>query len=252
MLRELLPSAREWDADPEGIYDHVLFPVLSDRPYVFANMVSSIDGKAQVNGRATGLGSPLDQALMRHLRARADLILEGAGTVRSDRVFSQLSSPLIGQRLARGQQAEPRWGVVSRSGNVPLDGPLFTAPSIPTVVLSPDTDLAHRIAASGGHCELVSIPAEGDLRAAFATLRQKYGIRWLLAEGGPHLLHSLTRQRLLDELFLTFAPRVVAGDVLTTIEGEPFDLDHAHVEIVSLYERRSELFFRYRIRYTGS
>lgn len=54
-----------------------------DRPYVILNMVSSIDGKAVVEGSEKGLGSKTDQRLMRELRTNADTILNGAGTLRA-------------------------------------------------------------------------------------------------------------------------------------------------------------------------
>ena len=58
----------------------------AERPYVAVNFVASVDGRAVVNGSAAGLGSPTDQLLMRRLRAEADAVMHGAGTLRADRV----------------------------------------------------------------------------------------------------------------------------------------------------------------------
>ena len=58
-------------------------PPPADRPYVIINMVGSLDGKAVIEGSERGLGSPEDQDRMQELRAHADAVLNGAGTMRT-------------------------------------------------------------------------------------------------------------------------------------------------------------------------
>src|SRR5206468_3659985 len=99
-----------------------------DRPHVYVNMVSSVDGRAQVDGRAAGLGSPVDQALMLRLRALADCVLNGAGTVNAEQVYRPLAPELIAKRRARGQAEEPLWAVITGSGEIRPDSTLFAKP----------------------------------------------------------------------------------------------------------------------------
>ena len=71
----------------------------------------------------------------------------------------------------------------------------------------------------------------------------------MLSEGGPTLNASMLRAGALDELFLTFAPKIAAGDGKSVIEGKQFPKDALPgLEIVTLYEHEHELFFRYRVR----
>jgi riboflavin biosynthesis pyrimidine reductase len=91
------------------------------------------------------------------------------------------------------------------------------------------------------------------------TLRERFGVRTLLCEGGPHLAGELLAAGLLDELFLTIAPKLVAGDVgsgaeggraqpaLSIISGPALD-PPVQLELVSLLESESYLFSRYRVR----
>ena len=73
-------------------------PPPPDRPYVIVNMVSSVDGRAAIEGTERGLGSTTDQALMRELRVHADVVLNGASTLRAsgssprDRKSTRLNS----------------------------------------------------------------------------------------------------------------------------------------------------------------
>jgi riboflavin biosynthesis pyrimidine reductase len=251
MLRELFPSAGEYSGNPAVIYDRMTFPTLPGRPYIFANMVSSLDGKAQLNGAAAGLGSMLDQELMAHLRSIADGILEGAGTARVDRIYSRLPDDLLQLRQRRGQKAQPRWMMITRSGQVPYSSAVFRLPEDPALVLTPRAEeVWENVARTGGRCEVVSIPDDGSLHEALTILRQRYQIRWLLTEGGPHFLHSLLKQQVLDELFLTLAPKIIAGEGMTIVEGVLLSPSvQIHTEILSLYEYNNELFLRCRLRY---
>src|SRR6476646_10729250 len=90
-----------------------------DRPYLALNMVATVDGRAALNGSAVGIGSSADKHLMRELRAEADVVLHGAGTVRADPLSARVPADLVQQRLARGLSAQPLGAIVTRSGNLP-------------------------------------------------------------------------------------------------------------------------------------
>src|SRR5215475_14078108 len=56
-----------------------------ERPYLLLNMVSTTDGRASIGGRSGPLGNRADRELFHALRARADAVMAGAGTVRVER-----------------------------------------------------------------------------------------------------------------------------------------------------------------------
>jgi riboflavin biosynthesis pyrimidine reductase len=248
-LRQLYPNAASVD-DPLSIYERVAFPEPPpDRPHVYVNMVSSVDGRAQVDGRAAGRGSEVDQALMLRLRALADCVLNGSGTVNAEQVYAALPPELVGRRRARGQPEEPLWAVITGSGQIRPDSTLFEKPEPrPIVFLAEATPADHR----RWLAERAEVVVVGDERpdpgAALRALRERYGCRHVLAEGGPVLNDAMLRASVLDELFLTLAPKIAAGDGKTVVEGRQFPKDAMpRLRIVTIYEHEDELFFRYRV-----
>jgi riboflavin biosynthesis pyrimidine reductase len=194
----------------------------ADRPYIAVNMVSSADGKATLEGRTAPMSAPADRELFHHLRTQADGILVGAGTVRVERYGRVTKSDeLQAKREAQGVRADALAVIVTRSGDLPEDLPLFTQ--------TPD---AVRL-----------IP---DLVAGLAALRSE-GIRSLLCEGGPHLNSTLFAEGLVDELFLTVAPTVAGpGESLTIVEGRAIP-EAVDVELLTVHEADGHLFMRYRV-----
>jgi len=249
-LQQLFPAQRPV-VDPLSIYDEVEFPELPERAYLYLNMVSSVDGRAQVNGRAVGLGSPTDQALMRRLRALADCVVNASGTVAADNVYEPLAPELVEARLRRGQAEEPLWAVATGSGNVREDAPMFQRARRRAVVFAAErtpVERRRRLA------ELADVVVAGDEEPeppeVLRLLRTRYGCRRALSEGGPTFNAAVLRADVLDELFLTFAPKLVAGQGKTIVDGPQFPFKQwPLLELVTLYEQASELFFRYRVRH---
>ena len=84
-------------------------PPPDDRPYVLINMVMSADGKVVVEGTEQGIGSKVDQRLMRELRVNADVVLNGANTLRASGSSSRLGDPVLEHLRIRagGPHREP-------------------------------------------------------------------------------------------------------------------------------------------------
>lgn len=223
-----------------------------DRPYVVSNMVMSLDGTVVVEGTERGLGSPIDQALMRELRVNVDVVVNGANTLRISGTSSRVSEHLVETRRSRGLTPHPIAAVLSASGDLPLERLFFTARDFEAVVFLADSAPADRrtaIEATGR--QVVIVPADEAVPAMLRHMRREQGARSLLVEGGPHLLGSLVAAGALDEYFLTLGPVIVAGDsaLPATITSRPPSIEGlTHLDLVSahLEPTTSELYLRYR------
>ncbi|HEX6032469.1 MAG TPA: dihydrofolate reductase family protein [Tepidiformaceae bacterium] len=230
-------------------------PPPDHRPYVLMNMVMSADGKVVIEGTEQGIGSKTDQRLMRQIRVNADVVVNGASTLRASGASPRLGdSGLEELRLGRGLARYPVGAVISRSGELPLDRIFFTATDFEAVVyLSEVAPLERRkqIAATGRR--VFDMPAGMEVEAMLRHMRQELGARVLLVEGGPTLNSELFHLDAVDEYFVTIGPVIVSGDdMLTAVEGpRPFTRETAkRLELLSAVpnEETSEVYLRYRIR----
>jgi 2,5-diamino-6-(ribosylamino)-4(3H)-pyrimidinone 5'-phosphate reductase len=206
------------------------------RPYLAINMVATVDGRASIDGSAVGIGSTADKRLMRELRAEADVVLHGAGTVRADPLSARVPHDLVEQRAARGLSPQPLGAIVTRSGNLPADHPYYESPTVIYIT-------THRSVAVDK--SLVEICHVASVNDAVNDLARR-GARRILCEGGPTLNAALFEARLVDEVFLTIAPKLSGGDgPLTIINGGQFEM--VMLKLRSLVELDGELFLRYGI-----
>ncbi len=212
------------------------------RPWVMANMVASADGAYSLEGVSGGLSSETDRAIFHTLRAAADVILVAAGTARTERYRRPTTTPeLLPWRREAGLADVPRLAVVSRSLEIPADQPFLQGDGPDPLVLHPASS---DVSGVPDGVELRTVGDEElDLAAALAGLRAD-GAEVVLCEGGPRLLGQLHQLGLLDELFLSVAPRLVGGDkvgILGPIEAHPVR-QHLH----RAWEDDDFLFLTYR------
>ncbi len=215
------------------------------RPYVVVNFVSSADGKATFEGRSGKLGGDTDSALFHRLRTQADAVLVGSGTLRAERYGRIVRDPeLRAAREAEGLAPDPLACVVSRTLSLPLDIPLFQDPEQRTIVF---TSSDERLEGVGPGVSVERLRAEElTLTSALEVLYARHGVRSVLCEGGPTLFGALLGEELVDELFLSLAPRIAGGgEALTIVEGMPL-AELLELELVWVLEAEGELFIRYR------
>jgi len=216
-----------------------------DRPYVVANMVSSLDGRASIAGATSALGDEADAALFAALRERVDAILAGTATLRADRYRALARSPESrARRRAAGLAERPLAVVISRSGSVPLDIGLFQDPGSEVVLYTGARGLGGPVPAG---VDVVRLgPGRQSPAEALADLRRRRGVRLLLCEGGPTLLGALVAEGLVDELFVTIAPTIVGG-VEPQILGRAAVRGPRPAELIWALEHRGSLMLRYRL-----
>lgn len=188
-------------------------PAPADRPYVLVNMVSSVDGRTVIEETERGLGSKVDQRLMRELRTNADVVLNGASTLRASGSSPRLGDEALEElRVARGRSRVPIGAVVSASGELPLERPFFTAEDFEAVVyLSESAPAERRAAVEGTGRPVVSVPRGDEIPSMLRHMRRELGAEVVLVEGGPTLNGQLLEAGMLDELFVTVGPLLVGG-----------------------------------------
>jgi riboflavin biosynthesis pyrimidine reductase len=222
------------------------------RPYTLLNMIGTADGRATLEGRSGAIGGEADKALFLELRTAVDGVLVGAGTVRAERYGRLVRDERRRRtRRKRGLVEEPLACVVSGRLAVGADIPLLADPQARVAILTSSA------ASLAGDCraevEYVRATREGmlDLPAALSVLYERYGMRTLLCEGGPHLAAQLVAEGLLDELLLSLAPRLGGGDAtsetLRILSGPQLD-PPARLALVSALEHDSYLFLRYALK----
>jgi riboflavin biosynthesis pyrimidine reductase len=213
-----------------------------DRPYLVCNFVASADGKATARGRTALLGGPGDREMFHLLRTQVDAVLAGTGTLRVERYGALTREPRFADiRVAEGRAAQPLGVVISRSGHVPFDIPLFADAESRVAVYAPPGLVVPPCSAQITVHELP--PGNDDLPGVMRSLRQDHGIRSLLCEGGPALFTALLDHDLVDELFLTMAPTIVGGNELGITDKPLADL--IQLRLVRALEHESTLFLRY-------
>jgi 2,5-diamino-6-(ribosylamino)-4(3H)-pyrimidinone 5'-phosphate reductase len=225
--------------EPDDLYLRLERPdPPEDRPYLYINMAATIDGKIVVGepgGTAKGVGGPTDQKLFRRLQQTCDAALLGSTTLRA--------SPVI-------YPPEILRFVVTRKGDVPLANRFFTDAPQKAYVLAPAGLPEEAAAKLKAATNVVQIGQdEVDLGAALTYLRQELGVRYLLCEGGATLNDQLLRAGLVDEMFLTLAPKLKGGSSLPTpVDGAGFPPNlFLPATLLSLYRDGSELYLRYRL-----
>jgi riboflavin biosynthesis pyrimidine reductase len=187
------------------------------RPRVMAAMIASADGRAALDGRAGGLGHPADRDLLRELRAAVDAVLVGSATLRTERYANLLDPAQRARRIAAGLPPQPLVATVSRRLGVPVDIGLFAEPEARVHVYS---EVSGTVAGRGAEVTVHRL-GDGrlDLRSVLRHLGTELGAATVLCEGGPTLLGRIVTERCLDDLMLTVAPMLVAGEEPTTLAG---------------------------------
>lgn len=247
MLRfdQLLPARDEVQVDELVAGLELADQAPADRPYVIANFVSSVDGRATFQGGSGRLGDEGDLEVFRALRHEVDAVLSGTGTLRAEQYGRILKTPESRERRRRrGLAPEPLATTVTRSGDVPLDIPLFAEPEAKVVLFSGREIDVSSVAAQ---VEVVVLHPP-DLASALAHLRAHHQVSVLLCEGGPAMLAALVRERLLDELFLTLAPQLTGGGTGPALTTGPELPELRGMELAGVLERAGSLFLRYRLR----
>ncbi len=257
-----------------ALYGRLQFPPQAGRPYVVGNFVATLDGVVSLGVPGLSGGGPIsgfnqhDRMVMGILRAVADAVIIGAGTVRAVSPEHVWNAPYIYPPLAdvyqqlriRLGKAEPPLNViVTASGELDLNLRVFQSGEVPVLIVTTQQG-ARRITERGAPpSEQVTAVLDGGPISAAAILRAVAAARpcdVILTEGGPQLMGNFFAEQCLDELFLTVAPQVAGRDGLGerpgVVAGRSFaPTDPVWGTLVGVKRAESHLFLRYAFPHGG-
>ena len=256
----------------------LLFPQpFPDRPYVLGNFVSTLDGVVSylVTGRSGGGdisgNNEADRFIMGLLRASADAVIIGAGTLHatapSHRWTAESIYPAAADWYRRyrkevlGKPGPPLTVIATASGIVDLQHAVFHAPEVPVRIITTPKGRERLEAAQIDKLgsTQVSVLSESNVLIApesiLRFLHSQLGIRLLLHEGGPTLFGQFVEAGLVDEFFLTLAPQLAGRSTEQPrpgfLAGTAFVPETAPwLQLLSLKQSGSHLYLRYARRAT--
>jgi 2,5-diamino-6-(ribosylamino)-4(3H)-pyrimidinone 5'-phosphate reductase len=223
-----------------------------ERPFVSINMAMTVDGKITSARREyPRLTSSFDRENMDRLRAEADAILVGAGTMRADNPKLYLrSEKMRAYRRSLGKPDALIKVLITAGAELPEDSRFFEEADggeriVATVEEAPPERL-HRL---GRRAEVWRLGrGRVDLGGLLARLKQR-GIERLLVEGGGELNWDFVEADLADELYVTIAPTLLGGrDAPTLLEGVGLPMEQQRrLRLLELHREGDELYCRYAV-----
>jgi riboflavin biosynthesis pyrimidine reductase len=249
------------------LYGRLRMPLTRARPYVISNFVTTLDGVVSLNEKGHASGGDIsgfsaqDRMVMGLLRAIADVVIVGAGTLGVDRhhvwtaerIFPGLADEYRRLRTTLGKHGPPLMVVVSGSGRLDLSLPVFASGEMRSLIVT-TTAGAKRLRKAGapGSVEIRAVRSGGAIRARsiIDQVRQVTPGKLILVEGGPRLLGDFFADQVLDEQFLTLAPQIAGRNVgdrrLGLVMGRRFaPRSPLWGSLIDLRRGKSHLFLRY-------
>ncbi len=248
-----------------SLYGPLRFPSHAGRPHVIGNFVSTLDGVVSLNSPGHEAGGDIsgfnqhDKMVMGLLRAVSDVVVVGAGTLRSvpghlwtaEYIYSPLADEYGRLRAGLNKRGPPLNVIVSASGELDPEFRVLRTGEVPVLVVTTARG-AERMRPMPPFVKIAAV-AEGGPVGAEAVLSAARSVRessLVLVEGGPHLMGDFLAERRLDELFLTLAPQIAGRDGSTErpglVSGRSFAPDDPlWGELVAVRRGESHLFLRY-------
>ena len=226
------------------LYGDLRVPSRGAHPFVFSNFVTTLDGVVSLNVKGHASGGDIsgfnaqDRMVMGLLRAIADTIIIGSGTLRADRrhvwtaeaIFPALADDYRRLRAALGMRETPLNVIVSGSGDIDLSLPLFTSGKVPFMICTTAAGAKSlRRQRGGAAVDIRAIRSRAGAlpaRAILAAACEASGGHRILVEGGPRLLGDFYAEGLVDDQFLTLAPQIAGRETadhrLSLVMGKEF------------------------------
>jgi riboflavin biosynthesis pyrimidine reductase len=234
------------------LYGSLRMPPERSRPHVISNFVTTLDGVVSLNVKGHASGGDIsgfsaqDRMVMGLLRAIADVVIVGAGTLSIDRhhvwtaerIFPALAHEYRRLRAMLGKLAPPLNVIVSGSGRIDLGLPVFASGETPVLIVTTAAGAKRLHKQRAAESVEIRSVRQSATRGGASAIRSRailehVGRRFqvsagklILVEGGPQLLGAFYAEDALDEQFLTLAPQIAGRDVgeqrLSLVMGRTF------------------------------
>jgi len=220
---------------------------MTKRPFVLANFAVTWDARVSTRGRTpSDFSSAADKKRLLAIRALGDAVMVGRKTLETDTMTLGLpDAALRKERVKRGQLPLPLRVIVSGSGELDPKLRVFSTEGAPVVVFSKRPTPPKQLK------DLVQWRTCDDIAGALHILRTEFGVKKLVCEGGPSLLHSLAEFDAIDSLYFTHCPRLFGGAAAPGITGDasaPFLNQSREFRIASTEVLHGECYVHYRRR----
>lgn len=230
------------------------FDSFDNRPFFYTSFVSSLDGKIQVDRPGYWpIGSSNDLDHFIYLRSKADVILAGRNTAVSfgQKTIERIHEGFSELRVKEGKTGSVEYAVLSNHPDQTLGNALKNPYGYKPFLIT-DNNVAREQFNSAFRVE--TIPSHGKIDPhAIASLLFKKGLRDVFIDGGPKILIPFLQAGLIDEIFLTIAPKIIGdreNSSLTMVEGYLFPPDELPSwRLLSSQKVGDEVFLRYRRNY---
>jgi riboflavin biosynthesis pyrimidine reductase len=250
------------------LYGRLRMPAPRSHPHVFSNFVTTLDGVVSLNAKGHASGADIsgfsaqDRMVMGLLRAIADVVIIGAGTLGADRrhvwtaeaIFPELADEYRRLSDALGKREAPLNVIVSGNGGIDLRLPVFASGKVPALIIT-TTAGAQRLRKQSApdSVEIRAVRSTASAIPASAILDEVSRVslgKLILVEGGPRLLGAFYAERLVGEQFLTLAPQIAGRDAgdgrLSLVMGKVFaPRDALWGTLTDVRRGSSHLFLRY-------
>jgi riboflavin-specific deaminase-like protein len=220
-------------------------------PFVLINMAITADGKiATANRAVSSFGSQRDKEHLLELRATADAVMSGAGTVNSGPINLGPGPAKYRRMRTRSGLAEYNLRIItSGSGGVDPGAEIFKEKFSPIIILTTNRASEAKLKPLRELAEVKILgPREIDFHKALVWLSEKWKVQRLLCEGGGELNDALFRAGLVNEVHLTICPKIFGGRTAPTIAegiGVSKLSDAAQFKLKSMKRVGDELFVVY-------
>lgn len=211
-------------------YNNLSFPTKADRPFFYTSFAQTLDGKVYINKKGYWpIASKTDYETFTYLRSFADVIIDGKNTAirfakyTIDTIHSEDFKKL---REINGKTAAPEYIVITKHPDENLTKVLENPYQYETTIFQKEMP------------ELVRYLKEKNAQYVFV-------------DGGPHVIASLLRAKLLDEFFITITPRIFGNQdnmAITMVEGLLLEPNEVKLELISTEKVENELYLRYRVQ----
>jgi riboflavin-specific deaminase-like protein len=221
------------------------------RPLVILHFAVTADGKVSTSKRTPArFTSARDKQRLLEVRALADAILVGRGTLETDRMSMDLPDQRLRERrIKEGKSECPLRVILSPSGNISISLSVFEKGNAPIVIYSTERMAPAQRRLLSQHAA-VHLSGSNDLDLFWLLwhLYEHYQVRSLVCEGGPTLVKALAQADVIDEIYLTIAAKIFGGLAAPGLTGLPGEFLPAsrQFQLIDIDRGENEYYLRYR------